>query len=102
MDELGIFRPTFLDNVQRTLLCKTIYLGYDAFDCNHCDNYMWLFRLCHSRLCNSCGIRLQKALAVKAEVMCVDVKHRYIVFTIPKEYREYFRKDREALNAICS
>lgn len=61
---------------------------------------MWLFRHCHSRLCNSCGIRLQKALAVKAEVMCVDVKHRHIVFTIPKEYREYFRKDREALNLL--
>lgn len=100
MDELGRCRKAILNNIQRTLLCKTVYLGYDAFDCNACDNYMWLFRHCHSRVCNSCGIKLQKTLAVKAKVMCIDVKHRHIVFTIPKEYREYFRKDREALNLL--
>ena len=59
-----------------------------------------LFRHCHSRFCPSCGIKLQKTLAVKAEVMCIDVKHKAMVFTIPYEYREYFRKDRDALNIL--
>ena len=45
-------------------------------------------------------IKLQKTLAVKAEVMCIDVKHRHMVFTIPFEYREYFRKERDALNIL--
>ena len=96
----GRLRDAILDNVQRTLLCKTIYLGYDAFDCEGCDNWIWLFRHCHSRFCNSCGIKYQKTLAVKAEVMCIDVRHRHLVFTIPEGYREIFRKDRKTLNIL--
>lgn len=96
----GRLRDSILDNVQKTLLCKTLYLGYHAFDCTNCDNWIWLFRHCHSKFCPSCGIKLQKQLAVKAEVMCIDVKHRHMVFTIPEEYREYFRKDRDALNIL--
>lgn len=98
--EEGRLRDTILDNVQRTLLCKTLYLGYDAYDCTNCDNWIWLFRHCHSRFCNSCGIKYQKQLAVKAEVMCVDVPHRHVVFTIPEGYREIFRKDRDSLNIL--
>lgn len=100
IDDSGQARGVILENIQRTLLCKTIYLGYDAFDCDTCDNQILLFRHCHSRFCPSCGIKLQKTLAVKAEVMCIDVKHRHMVFTIPYEYREYFRKDRDALNIL--
>lgn len=33
LDNKGIARKCILDNIQRTLLCKTLYLGYDAFDC---------------------------------------------------------------------
>ena len=32
--------------------------------------------------------------------MCIDVKHKAMVFTIPNKYREYFRKDRDALNLL--
>lgn len=38
IDDNGQARETILDNIQRTLLCKTVYLGYDAFDCDTCDN----------------------------------------------------------------
>ena len=98
--EEGRLRDAILDNVQRTLLCKTAYLGYDAFDCTHCDNWIWLYRHCHSRFCSSCGIKYQKTLAVKAEVMCIDVPHRHVVFTIPEGYREIFRKNRETLDIL--
>ncbi len=98
--EEGRLRDAILDNVQRTLLCKTLYLGYDAYDCTHCDNWIWLFRHCHSRFCSSCGIKYQKQLSVKAETMCIDVSHRHVVFTIPEEYREIFRKDRNTLNLL--
>ena len=96
----GRLRDAILDNVQRTLLCKTVYLGYDAFDCTHCDNWIWLFRHCRSRFCPSCGVKYQKQLSVKAEVMCIDVRHRHMVFTIPEAYREIFRKDRDTLNIL--
>ena len=96
----GRLRDCVLDNVQKTLICNTIYLGYDAFECPKCGNGTILYHHCHSRLCTSCGAKLQKQLAAKAEVMCLNVKHRHFVFTIPEEYREIFRKDRTALNVL--
>lgn len=100
MDQTGRARDVVLDNVHKTLLCNTLYLGYDGFECPSCGNWNILYRHCHSRFCNSCGVKHQKQLAAKAEVMCLDVKHRHVVFTIPEQYRTLFRKDRTALNLL--
>ena len=100
MDKAGKARPCVLDNVQKALLCNTSYLGYDYFECPQCNNFMIFNRKCHSRFCTSCGVKYQKKLAVQAECMCVDTPHRHIVFTIPEEYRLFFRKDRTALNLL--
>lgn len=100
MDKIGKARPCILDNVQKALLCNTLYLGFDIFECPKCGNEMIFNRKCHSRFCTSCGVKYQKKLAAKAECMCVDTKHRHIVFTIPETYRIFFRKDRTALNPL--
>ena len=100
MDKTGKARPCILDNVQKVLLCNTIYLGFDVFECPQCDNEMAFAHNCHSRFCTSCGIKYQKKLAIKAECTCVDVPHRHIVFTIPEEYRPLFRRDRSALDLL--
>ena len=54
-DASGRSRPCVLDNVQRYLLCNTVYLGCDYFECSnpHCDNFTAVHRHCHSRFCNS-------------------------------------------------
>lgn len=96
----GKIRPCVLENVEKSLLCNTVYLGYDYFECPQCGNWNILFHKCHSRFCNSCGIKTQKILAEKAAAMAVDVPHRHIVFTIPRAYRRIFRKDRSALNLL--
>lgn len=100
LDHSGRARPIVLDTVQHALLCRTEYLGYDGFECPHCHNEFLVFHHCHCRLCSSCGVKTQRILATKAEHMCLDVKHRHIVFTIPQEYRNIFRIDRSALNDL--
>lgn len=100
VNKAGLLRPSILDNIQRTLLCNTIYLGYDGFECPACGNEMLFFHKCHSRFCTSCGVKYQKKLAAEAEAMCVDTPHRHIVFTIPEAYRIYFRRERQALNLL--
>ena len=96
----GMLRDTVLDNVHKTILCKTFYLGYDYFECPYCGNYNIIYHHCHSRLCTSCGVKYQKSLATKAETMCLDVNHRHIIFTIPEQYRYFFRKNRSALDLL--
>lgn len=99
-DSLGKARPCVLDNIQKTLLCKTDYLGADFFECPECGNFNVITHHCHSRFCTSCGAKQQKILAWKAQYMCLDVPHRHVVFTIPENYRVFFRRDREALNLL--
>ena len=100
MDKAGKARPCILDNVQKVLLCNTIYLGFDVFECPQCQKEQIFNHKCHSRFCTSCGIKYQKLLAAKAECMCVDIPHRHIVFTIPEDYRVFFRRDRSTLNLL--
>ncbi len=100
LDASGKARPCVLDNVERSLLCRTVYLGYDEFDCPHCDNWNIIPHSCHSRFCNACGVKYAKQLAAKATSFCVDYPHRHIVFTIPEEIRNWFRQDRTRLNLL--
>lgn len=99
-EKLGKCRPVVIENVQKTLLCNTVYLGYDAFECPDCLNINIINHHCHSRFCTSCGAKQQKILASKAECMCLDAPHRHIIFTIPEHFRYYFRLDRSALNLL--
>lgn len=100
MDRKGQFRPCIMENIEKVLICGTIYLGFDIFECQECKNEMISKRFCHSRFCNTCGIKYAKQLAAKATTFCLDVPHRHIVFTIPQELREYFIKDRRRLDSL--
>ena len=100
LDASGKARPSILDNVERSLLCHTCYLGFDQFECTDCDNWNIIPHSCHSRFCNACGVKYAKQLAAKATSFCLDCPHRHIVFTIPEELRNWFRQDRTRLNLL--
>ena len=100
LDASGKARPCILDNVERSLLCHTCYLGFDQFECPDCDNWNIIPHSCHSRFCNACGVKYAKQLAAKATSFCLDCPHRHIVFTIPEELRNWFRQDRTRLNLL--
>ena len=100
LDASGKARPCILDNVERSLLCHTCYLGFDQFECLDCDNWNIVPHSCHSRFCNACGVKYAKQLAAKTTSFCLDCPHRHIVFTIPEELRNWFRQDRSRLNLL--
>ena len=60
LDDSGKARPCILDNVERSLLCHTCYLGFDQFECTDCDNWNIIPHSCHSRFCNACGVKYAK------------------------------------------
>ena len=55
---------------------------------------------CKSRFCGCCGYQYQKFRAEKVKSKLIKCAHRHIVFTIAKELRDYFRKDRALLNIL--
>ena len=70
----GRMRDAVLDNVLKTIICRTPYLGYDEFECPECGDWILIYRHCHSRFCTRCGVKLQRKLAAQAEVMCNRVE----------------------------
>ena len=72
LDASGKARPSVLDNVERSLLCHTCYLGFDQFECTDCDNWNIIPHSCHSRFCNACGVKYAKQLAAKATTALID------------------------------
>ena len=85
---------------KKTILCGSIYLGYDLFVCPHCGNESIIPHKCHSKLCTSCGTKETKLRAAHISSIALDAKHRHIVFTIPKHLIDYFTKDRSLLNLL--
>lgn len=45
LDSAGKLRPCVLLNIERMFLCKTVYLGYDRFECPYCVVMSPLFRI---------------------------------------------------------
>ena len=72
LDASGKARPCILDNVERSLLCHTCYLGFDQFECTDFDNRNIIPHSCHSRFCNACGVKYAKQLAAKATTALID------------------------------
>ena len=72
LDASGKARPCILDNIERSLLCHTCYLGFDQFECTDCENWNIIPHSCHSRLCNACGVKCAKQLAAKATTALID------------------------------
>jgi len=88
------------DNVERMMKCKTSALGYTLYECSVCNNYKILYHTCKSRFCSSCGTKYAKERADEISKKTLKVKHRHLVFTIPKELRDYFKNDRELFDVL--
>ena len=98
LDASGKARPCILDNVERSLLCHTCYLGFDQFECPDCDNWNVVPHSCHSRFCNACGVKYAKQLAAKATSFCLDCPHRHTSLLFPKNLET--GSDRIVLDSI--
>ena len=87
-------------NVDKILKCQTPALGFTTFFCEKCATVRKVFHTCKSRFCNSCGIKYAKERATAIAAKCINCRHRHLVFTIPEELRDFFRKDRSLLNLL--
>ena len=96
----GKLRNVTYDNIQKTILCGSVYLGYDLYVCPECGKESIIPHRCHSKFCTTCGSKETKQRAARISSMALDAHHRHIVFTIPKELRRYFIADRNLLNLL--
>ena len=93
-------RDVVYSNVNKMLKCKTIDLGFSLFVCEHCGNEKIALHTCKSRMCSSCGNKYNKQRESSIFSKLIKCNHRHVVFTIPKELRIFFLKDRKRLNYL--
>ena len=96
----GRMRNITFDNIQKTILCGSIYLGWDYYECPICHEETIIPHSCHSRFCTKCGVKETKQRAAYVSSMALDAPHRHIVFTIPWELRDYLVRHRELLDLL--
>ena len=93
-------RSTVVDNINRMLSCGDPKKGGTMYGCPTCEHVRFSPFHCGSRFCPSCGNLYNSKRAQAMAEKVIDAPHRHITFTIPPEFREFFRLDRNALNDL--
>lgn len=96
----GFIRPVVEKEVRKVIGCGELENGFSFYVCPDCGRYKFVPFRCHSRFCNTCGIKYQQARAESITEKLITCRHRHVVFTIPEELRIYFKKDRRLLNIL--
>ncbi|MFQ5459123.1 MAG: IS91 family transposase [Myxococcota bacterium] len=87
-------------NVARMLLCRTGW-GHQEYRCRRCGTTRRVPHTCKSRFCSSCGKAAVDRWVETTLSAILDVSYQHLVFTIPRELRDWIRMNRKAaLNAL--
>ena len=92
-----IARPAIVKNVMKVIHCCTNMLGFHLYECPSCGDQTKVPHSCKSRFCPSCGKKATEQWMNNAFKTLPDCKWQHITFTMPREFSELFRLNREVL-----
>lgn len=95
-------RPVVIENVDKMINCGDPSFGGAMYGCGKCGNLKFVPFRCHSRFCPTCGNQYSIFRTDSMSFKLINCQHRHCVFTIAKELRPFFLKDRELLNCLFS
>jgi hypothetical protein len=93
-------RKTIFREVEKMLECGSLEKGFIEFKCEACGETKRVGFRCKSRFCTSCGKIRCDDWAEEMTGRLINIGHRHMVFTIPKELRKVFAEKRELLALI--
>ena len=99
---------------KKMLKYKKLELGMSYYECENCGNFHITFHTCKSSFCPTCGkkrrnqiaanvsrkIKRRNQIAANVSRKIINVPHRQLVFTLPKELRGYFRLYKDLLSIL--
>jgi hypothetical protein len=101
--QFGFYRPIWDRTVGRFLACGDPREGLARFDCERCQDSLYVPFSCKTRLfCPTCH---QKKLELwvsnmMSDVVRKDLPHRFWTFSIPKRLRIYFKYRRKLMGLL--
>lgn len=87
------------ESIQKFLACS-IDKAFIVYQCPLCGGAHKFKISCKSRLCPACSKKYAALWADKTAASLINTKHRAVLFTIPKEIREFFFYDRTLLTKL--
>ena len=93
-------RGSIVENVVKLLSCRTPLLGYHLYSCPHCSFRKKIPHSCKSRFCPSCGKTGTDNWINKALKTLPNIRYQHITFTMPSEFWDLFRLNRDLINII--
>ena len=104
LDQIKIFfkKEHFInieETIQKFLACS-LEKSFIIYQCPLCSSTHKFKVTCKSRFCPSCGKKYSALWAENTAGSLINVKHRAVLFTIPKELREFFFYDRNLLTKL--
>ena len=93
-------RQSVIENVDKMINCGDPSYGGAMYGCHDCDELKFVPFRCHSRFCPTCGNMYSIDRTTSMSFKLISCQHRHCVFTIPKELRHFFLKDRKLLNCL--
>lgn len=93
-------RSSVIENVDKMINCGNPAFGGAMYGCPHCGKLKFIPFRCHSRFCPTCGNLYAMKRTTSMSFKLVNVIHRHCVFTIDKNLRDFFLKDRSLLDCL--
>ena len=79
-----------------------VFPGFIKFKCPLCPIIHKFPLTCKSKLCPSCGFKYSSIWAQNTMKHILNIEHRNVLFTIPKECRQFFFYDRNLLSKLSA
>ena len=76
--------------------------GFIKFKCPLCPIIHKFPLTCKSKLCPSCGFKYSRIWSFNIMKHILNIEHRNVLFTIPKECRQFFFYDRKLLSKLSA
>ena len=87
-----------IHSVDKFLACRDMSKGFIKF----CPIIHKFPLTCKSKLCPSCGFKYSRIWSLNIMRHILNIEHRHVLFTIPKECRQFFFYDRNLLSKLSA
>ena len=104
-----LFKKTYFSNshisfikksISNFITCRDLDKAFLIFKCLSCGHSHKIPLTCKSRLCPSCGFKYSATWTERISKDILNCPHRHVLFTIPKQCREFFFYDRTLLSKL--
>ena len=89
-----------IQSIDKFLACRDMSKGFIKFKCPLCPIIHKFPLTCKSKLCPSCGFKYARIWSQNTMKHILNIEHRHVLFTIPKECRQFFFYDRKLLSKL--